>query len=295
MKGLRKWILFDYANVLLMLFMMVITAYPMIFAIAGAFSEGNDYMRGGIYFYPRKPTLDNFRVLFRNNQIIQAFKISAMKSIIGTFTNLIVTLLVAYAMTRPDLKLKRVYQLVIMVPMFFGGGLIPYFMLIRDLGLYDTFLVYIIPGMFSIWTMLIMQSYIRGLPDSIIESAEIDGAGEYMILARIVAPLCVPMFAALILFGVVGHWNSYFDSMMFTTRTELQTIQYYLRKIIVDVNQSNSMYDQAIKFASDIKDKPIAQTLKLAAMVTTAAPILAVYPFLQRYFVKGITLGSIKG
>jgi len=295
MKKLIKWTPFDVFNVFLMSGMSFIMLYPMLYAIAGAFNDGNDYLRGGVYLLPRQWTLDNFRVLFRDGQIMKAYLVTAEKAILGTISNLTVTTLAAYAITRPNLKFKRVYLVYIMFTMFFGGGLIPYYILITKIKLYDTFWVYIIPGLFSVWGMLIMQSYIRDLPESITESAKIDGAGEYRILAQIVVPLCIPLFAALGLFGIVGHWNAYWDSLMFTRSQNLRTIMRVLQQIINEAQSLDAMMARAVQSSQDIDYKPTPQTLKLAAMVATALPIVASYPFLQRYFVKGVTLGSVKG
>jgi putative aldouronate transport system permease protein len=179
--------------------------------------------------------------------------------------------------------------------MFFSGGLIPYFVLIRDIKLYNTFWVYIIPSLFSVWNMIIIQSFIRELPQALTEAAKIDGYGEYAILFRIIIPLSGPVLAAIALFTVVGHWNSYFDSMMLTSSPALQTIQYYLKKVITDPSMSSGMGRQAAQQLPESAMRITPQTIKLAAMAVTALPVMAIYPFMQKHFVKGMMIGSIKG
>ena len=182
-----------------------------------------------------------------------------------------------------------------MFTMYFSGGLIPYFILIRDLKLYNTFWVYIIPGLFNVWNMIIIQSYMRELPEALIESAKIDGAGEYRIFLRIIIPLCKPVLAAVALFTVVGHWNSYFDSMMYTNDVSLQTIQLYLKKVITDPSVAAGLGKQAVSIVPESAAKITIQSVKMAAMAVTALPMIVVYPFLQKYFVKGMTIGAVKG
>lgn len=278
-----------------MLGMIFIMLYPMWFCIAGAFSDGQDYMRGGVYFWPRKVTFANIRALFFEPVILDAFKITVLKSLVGTVTSLLFTTIVAYGITRRNLRFKKFYIAYIMFTMFFGGGMIPYFVLIKDLRLYNNFLVYIIPSLYSVWNMIIIQSFIRELPASLIEAAKIDGYGEYLILFKIVIPLSMPVLAAIALFTIVGHWNSYFDSMLYTSSPSLQTIQYYLRKVIVDPAMSNSMGARSVQQIPESARKITPQTIKLAAMMITSLPIILIYPFLQKYFAKGMLIGSIKG
>ena len=185
--------------------------------------------------------------------------------------------------------------MIIMFTMFFGGGLIPYFLLIRSLHLYNTFWVYIIPSLFNVWNMIIIQSFMRELPEALNESAKMDGAGEYRIFLQIILPLSKPVIAAIALFTIVGHWNSYFDSMMYTADVSLQTIQLYLKKVITDPSVAAGMGATAARVVPDAAAKITAQSVKLAAMAVTALPVVAIYPFLQKYFVKGMTIGAVKG
>lgn len=291
----KKITTFDVVNVFLMIGMMLVMLFPFWYCLAGSFNDGTDYLRGGIYLWPRKFVLSNYRAVFRDAAIYNAFVISILKSVTGTATSLLVTALAAYAMTRPNLKGKGFYAPYMTLTMYFGGGLIPYFLVIKNLGLYDSFWVYIIPGLFSVWNMIILRSFFSELPDGLVEAAKIDGAGEYRIFFQIVLPLSKAALATIVLFSLVGHWNSYFDSMMYTSSQELQTIQFFLKKLITDPGQASSLASSAAMAIPEEARRVTPQTIKLAAMIVTSLPIICVYPFLQKYFVKGVMIGSVKG
>lgn len=285
---------FDYINIGLTIFMMFIMLYPLWYVLVGSLNEGQDYMRGGVYFWPRKFTLSNYQAVFSDNTILQAFWITILKCIIGTATSLFFTAMTAYAITRPGLKFKKFYIPFIMITMFFNGGLIPYFILINGLGLFDSFWVYIIPGLFSAYNMIIIQSFIREISQSLVESAKIDGASEYRIFLSIIIPLSKPVLATIALFTLVGHWNSYFDSMMYTNSQELQTIQLFLKKVITDPAVASRLGSATVTTIPEQATKLTPQVIKMATMIVTALPIITVYPFLQKYFAKGFTMGAVK-
>jgi putative aldouronate transport system permease protein len=279
-------------NGFFMLLMMFVMLFPFWYSVAGSLNEGMDYLRGGIYFWPRAFTLANYQAVFLDKTIFNSFMLTAAKSILGSLSACLVTSLAAYAMSRPRLKYKKLYAILMVVTMYFGGGLIPYFILITNLHLYNTFWVYIIPGLFSVWNLIIFRSFFVDIPSSLVESAKLDGANEYRIYFSIIIPLSKAVLAAILLFSLVGHWNSYFDSMMYTSSSKLQTIQLFLKKVITD-SSAGTMGNAAGGLpAQAMKANP--QTMKLAAMVITAFPILCVYPFLQKYFVKGVLIGSVK-
>ena len=219
--GLNRNTAFDWINYFIMMILAFVMIYPLWYCIAGSLNEGMDYLRGGVFLWPRKWTLANYKAVFLDRAILNAFGITILKCLIGTVTSVLCTAMAAYAITRPNLKLKRIYIPFIMLTMFFSGGLIPYFVLIVDLNLYDSFLVYIIPTMFSAYNMIIIQSFMRELSGELIESAKLDGAGEYRIFFQMILPLSKPVLATIALFTVVTHWNSYFDSMMYTSSQEL--------------------------------------------------------------------------
>ena len=293
--GLNRSTAFDWINYAVMLLVAFIMVYPLWYCVAGSLNEGMDYLRGGVFLWPRKWTLANYKAVFLDSAILNAFWVTIWKCLVGTVTSVLCTAMVAYAITRPKLRLKKLYIPFIMLTMFFSGGLIPYFILIVDLGLYDSFWVYIIPTMFSAYNMIIIQSFMRELPSELIESAKLDGASEYRIFFQMILPLSKPVLATIALFTVVTHWNSYFDSMMYTSSQELQTIQLFLKKVITDPSVSRGLGSAATIAIPDQAATLTPQVVKLATMVVTALPAVCIYPFLQRYFVKGVTVGAVKG
>ncbi len=293
--GLNRNTAFDWINYAVMLILAFIMIYPLWYCVAGSLNEGMDYLRGGVFLWPRKWTLANYKAVFLDSAILNAFWVTIWKCLVGTVTSVLCTAMVAYAITRPKLRLKKLYIPFIMLTMFFSGGLIPYFILIVDLGLYDSFWVYVIPTMFSAYNMIIIQSFMRELPSELIESAKLDGASEYRIFFQMILPLSKPVLATIALFTVVTHWNSYFDSMMYTSSQELQTIQLFLKKVITDPSVSRGLGSAATIAIPDQAATLTPQVVKLATMVVTALPVVCIYPFLQRYFVKGVTVGAVKG
>ena len=292
--GLNRSTAFDWINYTVMVLLAFIMVYPLWYCVAGSLNEGMDYLRGGVFLWPRKWTLANYKAVFLDSAILNAFWVTIWKCLVGTVTSVLCTAMVAYAITRPKLRLKKLYIPFIMLTMFFSGGLIPYFILIVDLGLYDSFWVYVIPTMFSAYNMIIIQSFMRELPSELIESAKLDGASEYRIFFQMILPLSKPVLATIALFTVVTHWNSYFDSMMYTSSQELQTIQLFLKKVITDPSVSRGLGSAATIAIPDQAATLTPQVVKLATMVVTALPV-CIYPFLQRYFVKGVTVGAVKG
>lgn len=293
--GLNRNTAFDWINYTVMVLLAFIMVYPLWYCVAGSLNEGMDYLRGGVFLWPRKWTLANYKAVFLDSAILNAFWVTIWKCLVGTVTSVLCTAMVAYAITRPKLRLKKLYIPFIMLTMFFSGGLIPYFILIVDLGLYDSFWVYVIPTMFSAYNMIIIQSFMRELPSELIESAKLDGASEYRIFFQMILPLSKPVLATIALFTVVTHWNSYFDSMMYTSSQELQTIQLFLKKVITDPSVSRGLGSAATIAIPDQAATLTPQVVKLATMVVTALPVVCIYPFLQRYFVKGVTVGAVKG
>ncbi|MCC8026554.1 MAG: carbohydrate ABC transporter permease [Clostridium sp.] len=295
MKKKKSIQIFDVVNSGVMVLMMAVMLFPFWYCVAGSLNDGTDYLKGGVYLWPRIFTGANYQAVFKDATIFRSFMVSVAKTLLGSLSSLFVTALAAYAMCRPQLKGRKFYAAFMTLTMYFSGGLIPYFLVIKGLYLYDNFLVYIIPGLFSVWNMIIIRSFFSDLPDSLIESAKMDGAGEYRIFFQIVLPLSKPVLATVLLFSLVGHWNSYFDSMMYTSSMELQTIQLFLKKMITDPGTASGLAASAAMAIPESAKKVTPQTIKLAAMIVTSAPIICVYPFLQKYFVKGMTMGAVKG
>ncbi|WP_246469284.1 carbohydrate ABC transporter permease [Cohnella nanjingensis] len=283
--------IFDWSNVLVMLAICFLTIYPIWYVVVNSFNEGQDAMRGGIYWYPRAFSLDNYVAVFRNGGLMKAMGVTVSKTVIGTALHVLFTAMVAYAVSRKELIGRTLYMYMGTVTLFFGGGLIPYYLLIRDLGLLDSFWVYIIPAMFSFFDLIIFLAFFREIPEGMEEAAKIDGANDLKIFYRIVLPVSMPVVATIALFHGVYQWNDYFTAVIFTNNADLQPIQTFLYRIVA-LSGSNQI---AAAVPENIVRKVTSQSVKLATMVVTTVPIVIAYPFLQKYFVKGFMIGSIKG
>ncbi|AIQ72205.1 MULTISPECIES: carbohydrate ABC transporter permease [Paenibacillus] len=284
--------LFDIINNLIMLCICFITLYPIWYVLVNAFNNGNDAMRGGIYWWPRMFSFENFEAVFASPGIMQAMWVTVAKTLLGTVLHVFFTAMVAYAFSRKNLIGGKFYMLMGTVTLFFGGGLIPTFLLMKDLHLLENFLVYIIPVMFSFFDLIIFMTFFREIPDGLEEAARIDGANDWSIFLRIVLPVSMPVIATIALFHGVYQWNDYFTGMIYINNTDLQPIQTYLFRVVAQSSSSQMMV--AVQ-GSSVTRSVTSQSIKLATMVVTTLPIVFVYPFLQRYFVKGMMIGSIKG
>ena len=279
---------FDWINYILLGLFVVVTFYPMWYVLICSFNEGPDFMAGGLWLLPRKFTLLNYQIVFGDTKLWHAFMVTVFKTVCGTATGLIFTSIVAYAMSRNELKYRGVFYWINMFTMFFGGGLVPYYLIIRATGLYDTFWVYVIPALYSVYNMIVISSFFRGIPNELHEATIIDGAGEFRTLFSIYLPLSKSILATVGLWLAVGHWNGYFGTMVYTDGGDLITLQYYLLQLIKQTSAPDNMDAESM-------EKIVSETVSYAAMVVATIPILCVYPFLQKFFTKGIALGSLKG
>jgi len=261
-----------------------------------AFNSGSDSMRGGITIYPRAFTLANFAAILRDGTIISAYKVTVARTLIGTLSSVMVTALVAYGLSDKRLPGRRGIMVYMLIPMFFSGGLIPYFLTLRALKLINNFWIFVLPGVFNIWNCIVMKTSFQGIPESLKESMRLDGAREFTIFMRIVVPVSLPMFAAISLFVAVGHWNDWFTGAFFIRRNDLIPVQTYLQQIMSRNLSSFLPNEGVIITGSALFDysKVNSTSMKMAAVVIGTAPILIVYPFLQKYFTKGVLIGSIK-
>jgi len=285
---------FNIINITLMVLIVIITLYPFWYVFAISFNEGKDAARGGIYFFPRVFTTDNYRAVFRNKNLTTAFAISTLRTLIGTVTHVFFTGMVAFSMSKSNLIGRKLYMLVGTVTLFFGGGLIPYYLLVRNLGLRNNFLVYVIPAMFNFWDMVIMMTFFKELPGALSESANIDGAGDLRIFLSIILPLSKPILATMALFCGVYQWNDFFTAVLFVDKKELLPIQTVLFKIVAEADAKRML--SQVNLPDVIAKRTLtSEAIKLATMVVTTVPIICVYPFLQKYFVKGMLIGSVKG
>lgn len=283
---------FVFCNTLFMILFVVITLYPVINTVAYSFNDGIDAVRGGIHIFPRSFTMKNYSVVVSMQNFVTGAVVTVCRTVFGTLLALVANAILAYIISRKRFLFKSQLSLFWVVTMYVNGGMIPVLLLYKSLHLTNSFWVYIIPGMVSAFNVLVMRTYMQGLPDSLEEAAQIDGAGYTTIFVKIITPLCKPVYATVALFVAVGHWNSWFDTMLYNRmKSEYTTLQYELMKLLSSVmHQSGSATSANAANASAVT--PI--TVRSAATVITMLPIICLYPFLQRYFVAGLTIGGVK-
>ena len=287
---IRDKIFFAFTVIFLAVF-VIITLYPVVNTVALSFNDGIDAVRGGIYLWPRKFSMKNYKTVLDMQNIWVGAKITILRTVIATLTSLFANAVLAFIVSRKRFLFKSQLSLFWVITMYVNAGMIPIFLLYKNLGLTGTFHVYWIPGMISAFNMLVMRTYMEGIPDSLEESAQLDGAGYGTIFKDIVSPLGKPVYATVALFIAVWQWNSWFDAMLYNRmKTEYTTLQYELMKLLSSVMQQSGSAENAKNGAATIT--PI--TIRAAATVATMLPIIMLYPFLQRYFVTGLTLGSVK-
>jgi len=288
------WV-FDIIIYILLGLLVVATIYPFLNALAISLNEASDTTRGGITIFPRRFTIENYRTISQNDNLYRAFVISVLRTVIGAFGSVLITGFMAYALSKKHLKGRKIYMTICIVTMYFSGGLIPYFLLLRSIGLLNTFWVYIIPNLVNVWNMIIMRTYFKGLPESVEEAARVDGASTWQVYFRIVLPMSAPIIATIALFSGVFQWNSWFDAAVFVTDRNLRPLQNVLNEII---NSS--------RFAEEIAKAGVdatrlgrmniinSRSITMATMIAVILPIIMVYPFIQKYFAKGMMIGSLK-
>ncbi len=287
----QKKTVFDWINVVVLVAFAIICAYPLVYVLAGSFNQGKDYINGGIFLWPRVFSTENYWVVINDVRLWKSYGITIARTIVGTLTGVLFTAMIAYAMSRPNLIGKKIYYYVFIITMFFSGGLIPFFWVILEIGLFDTFWVYIIPALFSVYNMLVFVNFFKTIPEEIHESAIMDGASEFKIFFRIILPLSTPVIATIGLWIAVGHWNSFFDTMIYTSNNNLWTLQYYLMKVI----KESSLPPTGSSLPADFLENIAPETVSLAAIIVSVVPIFAFYPLIFKSLTSGVVIGSLKG
>jgi putative aldouronate transport system permease protein len=290
-------ITFTTLNTTLLILFSVIMLYPMLNTLVISLNDGIDTVRGGVYLWPRRFTFKNYVSIFETRSVWIGFMNSVTKTIISVVTNVFFSAMLAYVLSRREFVLNRMVSILFVLTMYFSAGLIPTYMLYRSLGLTNSYNVYWVPTILSTFNIIVIRTFIRSLPESLIESAKIDGAKEFLIFMRIVFPLIIPALATVALFVAVGSWNAWFDTYIYnSSNPNLTTLQYELQKLLSSAMASNSSTTyQAVSSEQVAGMRVTPQSIRAAITIFTSLPILAVYPFLQRYFVTGMTLGGVKG
>ena len=277
--------------VLLGLFVLAIII-PMIYIVIASFMDPITLQNKGIVFELEKGTLTAYERVMSNKQIWVGFKNAVIYSLLFTFLSVMITMLCAYPMSRPDFKGRGFFNTLFMITMFFGGGLIPTYLLISHLGMLDSMWAVILPPAFSVWNMTIARTYYRGIPQELREAADVDGANELTFYFKILLPVCTPIIAVLALWQFVGMWNSYFDAMIYLNSSSKQPLQLVLRAILIQNEPDSGMIAD---MQSTAQRAQLAELLKYATIIISSLPLLVMYPFFQKYFDSGIMAGSVKG
>lgn len=293
-------LIFDIIIGITLGFVVIATVYPFWNTIALSFNDGYDSLIGGITLLPRKFTWQNYKSLFTTDRVFRAGIISVTRTILQTITSVFCTSMLAYALSRKEFVLKKSLTTIIVISMYVNAGLIPGYMLIKKLGLLNKYAVYIIPCLVDVFNFILVRTYINGLPDSFVESARIDGANEFKIFMSIIMPLIIPSIAMICLFVAVGAWNSWFDTYLYCSpKKNLHSLQFVLMEYLQSSqNQSNSAADAGAKALAAASGSQSAQVtpiaLRSSITIIATLPILIVYPFVQKYFVVGMTIGGVK-
>lgn len=288
-------VIFRLINGLIMISTIVVMIYPFWNTIAISFNDAQDTLRGGITLFPRVFSTYSYETVFKNDLMLTAAVNSVLRTLISTILGVGVSALIAYVLSRKELIGRRFITAYFLVTMYISAGLIPTYFLMKDLHLLNNFLVYIIPGLVSVFNVIVVKSFMQELPDSLTEAAMVDGAGYFRCFWQIVLPCCKPVLATVALWCAVGAWNQWFDTFLYASSKEsLTTLQYEMMKLLSSSMQTGR--DESSIFGSDqVTNTVTPASIRSAVTIVASVPILVVYPFLQKYFVKGVTLGAVKG
>ncbi len=290
----RRWSLFDVVNTIFLVLLSAIFLYPLLMTLGLSFSSAKELVGKNVILMPIGFSLQSYQTILADPAILRYYLNTILYAGTGTITSLLLTSLMAYPLTVSEFKGKKVINVLLLITMFFGGGMIPTYLTIRNLHMIDTLWAMILPGAISAWNVIMFVNFFKEIPDSLRESATIDGAGHVRILFAIVIPLSKALLATIALFTIVGFWNDYFNAMLYLDSTTKMPIQIFLRKILVnmEINRGNTQDTDMSRLLDMINANP--RTVKAAVTIITILPILCVYPFLQKYFTKGMMLGAVK-
>jgi putative aldouronate transport system permease protein len=284
---------FNVATHLYLWIIFVLVAYPLIYVVSASFSAPSAVISGKVWLWPVEPTLNGYEAVFKNKQLVSGFANSIFYMVAGTLINLVMTVMAAFPLSRKELSGRNLFMAIFVFTMLFSGGLIPNFLLVRDLGMLDTRWAMLLPVALSVWNVIITRTYFQAtIPDELYEAASMDGCNDFRFLLRMALPLSAPILAVIALYYGVGHWNSYFNALIYLKSPDLQPLQIILRNILV-LNQLDPTMMQ--DFEALQRKQGLVDIVKYAVIVVASVPVLLIYPFVQKYFVRGIMIGAIKG
>lgn len=293
MKRSKDDMVFDVAVNIILTLILIVVMYPLVYIISASFSSPEAVVSGRVVLFPVDVSLEGYRAVFRNKDVWMGYKNTIIYTVFGTFINLAVTLMAAYPLSRPDFKNKSFWSLFFTFTMLFSGGMIPSYILMRDLHLINSKMVMILPGALSVYNMIVARTFIQNsIPMELLEAAQLDGCSDTKYFFKIILPLSKAVIAVLVLFYAVGHWNAYFNAFLYLNDRELFPLQIVLREILIANSiDVNSVVDPTLLEAK----QGLADLLKYSLIIVASVPILCLYPFAQKYFVKGVMIGSVKG
>jgi putative aldouronate transport system permease protein len=289
----REDMAFSFMVYVLLAFVLIIIAFPLIYLVSASFSSPQAVISGRVWLLPVDFTIKGYEAIFKDSSIIRGFLNSLYITVVGTGINILMTVMMAYPISRKKFYGRKAFTMFMMITMFFGGGLVPTFLLINHLHMYNTFWAVMVPGCVGITNVIICRTYFEsGIPEELYESASLDGCDDFGFLIRIVLPLSKPVLAVLVLYYAVGHWNSYFNEMIYLEDKVKYPLQVVLRQILIMSQVADEMM---LDFSAAEQAQGMADLLKYSTIVVSSLPMLILYPFIQKYFVKGVMIGSVKG
>ena len=282
----------DIVKIIILAIVVIVTVYPFWNVFIISINDATDSLRGGLFLLPRKLSLAAYTNILTRKTFLESIKVSVARTVVGTPVAVLVTSMLAYSLSRKDLVGGKFLNMLFIFTMYFGGGLVPYYMVLKNMHLLNTFWVYIIPMMMSVYNMILVKNYIESMPEELFEAAKIDGANDLLIFFRMVLPLSKPILMTVGLFVAIGQWNSWFDAYLYTSSQSLKPMQSILVEILNQYQTKGSVSDQMSKAAAGVTVTP--DSIRMAATMIVTIPIIMVYPFIQKYFVQGIMLGAVK-
>ncbi len=290
-------IIFYTVNTIIMLLVIVVMVYPFWNTIAVSLNDSQDTLKGGITFFPRDFSLYNYETVFKNDLLVIASRNSVLRTVIATILGVFTSALVGYVLSRREFLWRKFVTRYFLVTMYVSAGLIPTYFLIRDLNMINNFAVYIFPTLISAFNIIVVRAYMESLPSSLVEAAQIDGAGHFRCFAQIILPICKPVLATIALWCAVGAWNQWFDTFIYCSSDDnLTTLQFEMMKMIsATMSAGTNKSADAIYGKQVVVDSVTPVSIRTAVTVVASVPILVVYPFLQKYFVNGVMIGAVKG